>query len=282
MKKSYRFELCAETLEAAIAAERGGADRLELCTDLRVSGLTPSPRLLAETLQNVTIPVHVLIRPRAGNFVYSDEEFALMARQIDEAKAAGAHGIAVGILLPNGRIDVPRTRQLARRARPMHVTFHRAFDEVAKSAEVGKLAEGGKLDEVVKFDKVESPGQFSTPREITAADRAAEFSRALEDVIRTGADTLLTSGGAPNVLEGAAQISRLQSQAGDRLEIMAGGGLKLTNLAEVVQRSAVTTLHGSLSRVRPAASKEEAHQALVDDIKEAIRLLQQDCLEAAG
>jgi copper homeostasis protein len=246
MKKNYRFELCAETLEAAIAAQQGGADRLELCTDLHLSGLTPASALLAATLQHVSIPVHVLIRPRAGDFVYSAAEFALMLRQIDAAKAAGAHGIAVGILLPDGRIDVPRTRELANHARPMHVTFHRAFDEVA------------------------------------GYDKAATFSEALEDVILTGADTLLTSGGAPNVLEGATSIGRLQIQAGDRLAIMAGGGLKLSNLAEVVQRSGVTTLHGSLSRPRAALSKEEAQQALIADIREAIRLLEQETLEATG
>lgn len=240
MKKSYRFELCAETLEAAIAAQQGGADRLELCTDLRVSGLTPSPELLAATLKHVSIPVHVLIRPRAGDFVYSAEEFAVMAQQIDEAKAAGAAGIAIGILLPDGRIDVPRTRQLAERAHPMHITFHRAFDE------------------------------------------AANLSEALEDVILSGADTLLTSGGAPNVHEGALSIGRLQIQAGDRLEIMAGGGLKLTNLIEVVNRSGTTTLHGSLSRSHAVASPEEAQQTLVEDIQEAIRLLQQECLEATS
>lgn len=251
MKKSYRFELCAETLDAAIAAQQGGADRLELCTDLRVSGLTPSAELLAATLRHVSIPVHVLIRPRAGNFVYNEAEFALMARQIDEAKAAGAAGIAVGILLPNGRVDVSRTRELAERARPMHVTFHRAFDETRSAADAHS----------------ESP---------------AALAQALEDVIRTGADTLLTSGCAPNVLEGVSRLARLQVLSGDRLEIMAGGGLKLTNLAEVVQRSGVTTLHGSLSRARTVASKEEAHEALVADIKEAIRLLQQECLEAAG
>ena len=246
MKKSYRFELCTETLEAAIAAEQGGADRLELCTDLRVSGLTPSAELLTATLKRVSIPVHVLIRPRAGDFVYSADEFALMGRQIDEAKTAGAHGIAVGILLPDGSIDVPRTRELAKRAHGMHITFHRAFDEIADS---------------------------SNP---------AVIAKALEDVIRAGAQTLLTSGCSPNVLEGASRIGRLQMLAGDRLEIMAGGGLKLTNLVEVVNRSGVTTLHGSLNRARTVASPEEAYQALVSDIQEAIRLLQQECLEAAG
>ncbi|HTJ29012.1 MAG TPA: copper homeostasis protein CutC [Acidobacteriaceae bacterium] len=258
MKKSYRFELCTETLDAAIAAEHGGADRIELCTNLRVGGLTPSSELLAATLQHLSIPVHVLIRPRAGDFAYTPEECALMGRQIDAAKAAGAHGIAVGILLPSGRIDIPRTRELVQRARPMHVTFHRAFDEIRNYGEIGGYGE-------------------DTPADISAA-----LAEALEDVIRVGADTLLTSGCAPNVLEGVSRLRRLQILAGARIEIMAGAGLRLTNLVEVVQRSGVTTLHGSLSRPRPAASKEEIQQALIADIREAIRLLEQESLEAAG
>lgn len=257
MKKSYRFELCAETLEAAIAAELGGADRIELCRDLRVSGLTPGPELLAATLRNLTIPIHVLIRPRAGNFVYSAEEFAQMAGEIDQAKAAGAAGIAVGILLPNGRVDIVRTRELAERARPMHVTFHRAFDEVGNHDEIGNR------DQVARDGQ---PANHDTLRQ------------ALEDVIRTGADTLLTSGGAANVLEGAATLGRLVAQAGDRIEIMAGGGLKLANLVEVVTRSGATTLHGSLSRPRAADTPEETQQTLVADIREAIRLLEHESL----
>ena len=111
------------------------------------------------------------------------------------------------------------------------------------------------------------------------------MDEALEDVIDTGADSLLTSGGAPNVLIGAEQIGRLQAQAGDRLEVMAGGGLKLANLAEVVGRSGVTCLHGSLSRMRGAGSKRvsltELQAGLEADLREAIRILQQECLEPA-
>jgi copper homeostasis protein len=235
------FELCADSLEAAIVAQAAGADRMELCQELAISGVTPSSSLLRSTLKAVSIPVYVLIRPRGGNFVYSSAEFSRMRTQIEQAKAAGAAGVAIGVLLPDGRVDVDRTRELAELARPMHVTFHRAFDET------------GNLDE------------------------------ALEDVILTGADCLLTSGGAPNVLEGADQIGRLNRLAGDRLEVMAGGGLKLANLPEVVRRSGVTCLHGSLSRPR-AGSDEAAGQKTVfeEDVREAIRLLQQECLEPAG
>jgi len=240
MRKPFLFELCADSLEAAKTAQAGGADRLELCEDLAISGVTPSRSLLAATLEAVSIPVHVLIRPRGGDFVYSDAEFSLMRSQIEDAKAAGAAGVAVGVLLPNGGVDVERTRGLVELARPLNVTFHRAFDETANLEE------------------------------------------ALEDVIRTGADCLLTSGGATNVLEGAEQIGRLQVQAGSRLELMAGGGLKLNNLPEVVRRSKVTCLHGSLSRTRSSSSNGKAGKSVFEeDVREAIRLLQLECLEPA-
>lgn len=231
------FELCADSLEAAKTAQAGGADRLELCEDLAISGVTPNDALLAATLAAVSIPVHVLIRPRGGDFVYTEAEFELMRKQVKHVKAAGAAAVAIGVLLPDRRVDVERTRELAELARPMKVTFHRAFDETANLEE------------------------------------------ALEDVILTGADCLLTSGGATNVLEGAETIGRLQVQAGDRLELMAGGGLRLTNLSEVVQRSRITYLHGSLSRVRNSSGDRSV---FVEDVREAIRLLQLECLELAG
>jgi copper homeostasis protein len=246
MSKSFLFELCADNLEAAKAAQAGGADRMELCEQLTIAGVTPSIALLTAVLDAVSIPVHVLIRPRGGDFVYSKAEFTQMRREIQQSKTAGAAGVAIGVLLPDGQVDVERTRELAELARPMKVTFHRAFDE------------------------------------------ASGLDEALEDVIRTGADYLLTSGGEATVLAGAEQIRRLQSQAGDRLELMAGGGLRLANLAEVVRRSGVTCLHGSLSRPGSQAADGLTQQAglkqqngLEEDIREAVRLLQQECLEPA-
>jgi copper homeostasis protein len=252
MSQSYLFELCADSLEAARAAQAGGADRMELCEDLTISGVTPSPALLRSVLAAVSIPVHVLIRPRGGDFVYSAAEMDQMRLQIDQAKAAGASGVAIGILSPDSRVDTARTKELTELARPMHVTFHRAFDETGAPA--SKFGYG--------------------------------IEEALEDVIATGADTLLTSGRSPNVLLGAEQIGRLRALAGDRLEVMAGGGLKLANLAEVVRRSGVTCLHGSLSRMRgspggPQVNLQEVEVGLEQDLREAIRILQQECLEPA-
>ena len=236
------FELCAESREAACAAETGGADRIELCSELRRGGLTPHEELIAASVRALSIPVYVLIRPRSGSFVFSAEELARMRRQIAAAKQAGASGVAVGVLREDGRVDVERTRELVELARPMAATFHRAFDE--------------------------------TP----------DLCESLERVIETGAEGLLTSGGAKEVLGGAESISALQRRAGDRIRIIAGGGLKLETLTEVVRRSGVFCLHGSLQRRNGRYAAEENPAAgemavLEADVREAVRLLRREVNE---
>ncbi len=113
------IEAAVESLDAALAAVEGGAHRLELCTDLAHGGTTPDPNLLHVQLP---IPVFVLVRPRAGDFVYTDAEHRTMLEQIARARTAGAHGIVTGDL------SLDRTRDLVAAARPLRVTFHRAFD----------------------------------------------------------------------------------------------------------------------------------------------------------
>jgi copper homeostasis protein len=127
--RTFLFELCAGSLEAARTAESGGANRIELCADLSIGGVTPDFDLMKTTIEALTIPVHVLIRPRGGDFVFSAGEFCRMQKQIEEAKQAGAAGVALGVLCRDGRVDVKRSRELVELARPMAVTFHRAFDE---------------------------------------------------------------------------------------------------------------------------------------------------------
>ena len=129
MLRKTLFEACVESTELAIAAEKGGADRIELCVDLDIGGMTPPHPMIAETRRLLTIPIHVLIRPRGGDFCYSNEEFELMKSGILFAKKAGVNGIVVGILNQDKTVDVERTRILTEFARPMSFTFHRAFDE---------------------------------------------------------------------------------------------------------------------------------------------------------
>ena len=123
------FEICAERLESAQAAEAGGADRIELCADLSIGGLTPPFDLVRATVKSVSIPVHVLIRTRGGDFTPTEAEFEQMRRQVEMAKQASAAGVVLGVLHTDRRIDVERTSALVEEAYPMGATFHRAFDE---------------------------------------------------------------------------------------------------------------------------------------------------------
>jgi copper homeostasis protein len=125
------LEISVETLEAALAAERGGADRIELCRALKVGGLTPDAGLMVITRADLQIPIFAMIRPRSGDFVYSDAEFAVMRASIKLAKQLQFDGVVLGILTAERRVDVRRTQELVEFARGMEVTYHRAFDETA-------------------------------------------------------------------------------------------------------------------------------------------------------
>ncbi|QDV33917.1 copper homeostasis protein CutC [Tautonia plasticadhaerens] len=130
MPRSITVEICVEGLGSALAAGEGGADRVELCEDLAVGGVTPSAGAIEVACRRLAIPVQVLIRPRGGDFDYSEAEFEAMRLDIALARDRGASGVVLGVLRPDGRVDEPRNAALIREARPMSVTFHRAFDEV--------------------------------------------------------------------------------------------------------------------------------------------------------
>jgi len=122
------LEVAANSVTSALAAEAGGAARVELCSALDVGGLTPSHAAIAVAMERLHIPVHVLIRPRAGDFVFGDLECEVMQRDIETCKALGCAGVVIGALNAGGDVDLPRCRGLMEAARGMSVTFHRAFD----------------------------------------------------------------------------------------------------------------------------------------------------------
>ncbi len=128
MAEQVLIEVCVDSVSSAVAAERGGAARVELCCDLAEGGVTPSAGLIEVVRSRISIGLQVIIRPRGGDFCYELEEFEVMQKDVALAKELGADGVVFGILCTNGHIDVPRTRALVDQARPMNMTFHRAFD----------------------------------------------------------------------------------------------------------------------------------------------------------
>jgi copper homeostasis protein len=122
------LEIAANSLDSAMAAQTGGADRIELCVALEIGGLTPSHAQIAITRERVRIPLYVLIRPRAGDFVYSDAECETMLRDIETCVSLGCDGVVLGVLDAEGRVDMARCRALIAAAKGLGVTFHRAID----------------------------------------------------------------------------------------------------------------------------------------------------------
>lgn len=122
------LEACVESLDEAILAEKCGAHRIELCADLSVGGLTPPDELLEQAVRQLGIPVMAMVRPRGGDFVYSEEEFEAMKRTIGFCKKTGVAGVVFGCLTKKNEIDLEKTRTLATLAHPLQVTFHKAID----------------------------------------------------------------------------------------------------------------------------------------------------------
>ncbi|MCK9255616.1 MAG: copper homeostasis protein CutC [Bacteroidales bacterium] len=122
------LEICCDSINSVENANIGGAQRIELCTALQTGGLSPTYSFLNNAVKISKIPINALLRPRAGNFVYSDAEFQIMCEELEEMKKAGATGIVSGVLLPNGRIDKHRTKELLDLSKPLNFTFHRAID----------------------------------------------------------------------------------------------------------------------------------------------------------
>lgn len=200
MKRCF-LEVAVDSLEGLMAAEGAGADRIELCANLHEGGVSPSDQLLSEAVAHAKLPIRVMVRPRSGDFIYSNEEFQLMKNEVLRAKKAGIEGIVLGVLLNETEIDVERTKILVNLARPMKSTFHRAFDSLENPLE------------------------------------------AFDQVVATGVDTLLTSGGAQLAEQGVGRIAKLVKKSQGRVSILAGGGVRGTNVAKIVKTTGVRAVH---------------------------------------
>ncbi len=199
------LEVCSNSVRSAIAAQEGGAYRVELCDNLVEGGTTPSLAQIQTARKLLRIKLNVIIRPRGGDFLYSDLEYEIMKSEIRMCGESQCDGVVIGLLNPDGTIDTVRTKELVGIAREynMTVTFHRAFD------------------------------------------RCNNLFTGLEEVISSGCNRILTSGGKDSALEGAENIKKLIEQAGDRIIIMPGAGITEHNIAELVKKTGLQEFHGS-------------------------------------
>lgn len=153
------LEACVNSAVSAFEAQRGGADRVELCENMAGGGCTPSKGSILIARKRLTIPLFVMIRPRESDFLYSDEEFEIMKHDIRTAKELGADGVVFGILMPDGRVDKDRMKKLVKLARPMRITCHRAFDMTCNPYEA--------LDDLIELgiDRLLTSGQANSALE---------------------------------------------------------------------------------------------------------------------
>lgn len=176
----YLIEACVDTIAGALAAQQGGAKRVELCADLIVGGTTPSAGTIQLAVSQLAIPIHVMIRPRADDFVYDEYDLSVMAHDIRYTKETGAAGVVFGLLQPDGTIDTAATRRLTELARPLSVTFHRAFDLVTDPFTA--------LDTLIELgiDRLLTSGQEAT---------ALEGSNLIAGLIRRAANRIVVMPG---------------------------------------------------------------------------------------
>jgi copper homeostasis protein len=225
LSTTVQLEVCANSVMSAIAAQNGGASRVELCENLAEGGTTPSYGQLILARKYLHIKLFVLIRPRRGDFLYTDLEFEIMQADIKNCIEAGCDGIAIGILNADGTIDKPRCTELVRLARQwgLGVTFHRAFD------------------------------------------MCADQYQALEDIIEIGCDRILTSGGKSTAMEGANVLTHLVEKAAGRISIMPGSGITENNVADLIHFTGVTEVHSSARISIPSQMQYKNDYILMSD-----------------
>jgi len=208
------LEICCGSIDDAIEAEKGGADRVELCSALFLGGLTPSWGTIQEAKRRLKIPVVVMVRPRAGGFAYSEAEMASMERDVEAAVEAGADGIVFGILQADGRIDLARCRRIRQLIGERQAVFHRAFDV--------------------------TPDPYE----------------ALEQLVDLGITRVLTSGQKDSVPEGVELIRKLIERAGERIEILPGGGIQSWNVKEMIEKTGCRQVHLTAWKAVPDSSTQ--------------------------
>jgi copper homeostasis protein len=190
------IEICVDSVASAMAAQLGGASRVELCSNLSEGGITPSAGLIEMLRSRISIGLQIMIRPRAGDFCYTADEFETMRRDILTARKIGADGVVLGVLGSDGRVDVQRTRQLVELARPLNVTFHRAFDmsddlsraleDICTAGVDRVLTSGGEQTASLGIDRIAGVVQASRGRIVIMAGGGIREHNAASMIERAG------------------------------------------------------------------------------------------------
>lgn len=244
--RNYNLECCVDSVESALNAEKGGASRLELCGNLPIGGTTPSLSLFHSIRKESDIRIHVLIRPRFGDFCYSKYEMDIMREEIRMFREAKAQAVVIGVLDAEGNLDIPSMEKLIQEAEGMEITLHRAFDV------------------------------------------CRDPHKTLEEAVKLGISTILTSGQQQSAWEGRDMIRRLICQAEGRIDIMAGGGVNAEVIGrlfpvtggssyhmsgKVVSESAMRYRKEGVSMGLPSMSEYEVWRTSEERVREAVQVL---------
>jgi len=228
------LEVCCGNLESVDAAVAGGARRIELCSALEVDGLTPPVEWIREVRKRYpSLIVHVLVRSRAGDFVYTGEEVETMAAQVEEALEAGADGIVIGCLTAGGDVDVPATERLVQTVESYNLAAELMRSDLCHAANDSHFFPGPSKRVSITFHR--------------AFDVCKRPFDALEQIIALGCDRILTSGQGATVVEGSDMLRELRKRAAGRIIILPGGGVTPQNAGRILAMTGCTEIHASAS-----------------------------------
>ncbi len=228
------LEVCCGNLESVDAAVAGGARRIELCSALEVDGLTPPVEWIREVRKRYpSLIIHVLVRSRAGDFVYTEEEVETMAAQVEEALEAGADGIVIGCLTAGGDVDVPAMERLVRTVESYNLAADLMRSDLCHAANDSHFFPGPSKRVSITFHR--------------AFDVCKRPFDALEQIIALGCDRILTSGQGATVVEGSDMLRELRKRAAGRIIILPGGGVTPRNAGRILAMTGCTEIHASAS-----------------------------------
>ncbi len=248
--KNFILECCVDSAESALAAKKGGADRLELCSALVIGGLSPSIALFQKIRELMDIRIHVLLRPRFGDFCYTENEHDIIRNEIRMFREAGAQGVVIGSLKPDGSLDMHQMRELITEAKGMSVTLHRAFDmcrdpfetlEQAKELGINTILTSGQKNSCKLI--TEAKGMSVTLHR--AFDMCRDPFETLEQAKELGINTILTSGQKNSCMDGAELLEELVRASAGQVDILLGAGINAEVIPQLYAQTGATSYHMS-------------------------------------